>query len=267
MTRTQLVHEIQRKSSFLCVGLDLDLDRMPPHLRTTPEAWFHFNKAIIDVTKEHCVAYKPNWAFYEALGPEGMEVLKATLDYIPDSHLVIADAKRGDIGNTSRKYAQAVYDVYGADALTVAPYMGIDSVDSMSREGKFLIILALTSNPGSADFQRITTEGGRGVYEHVLGAFAERYSPDEAMFVVGATHPDDFELIRQIIPDHFLLVPGVGAQGGTVADVARYGLNADVGLLINSTRGIIYAGGEEVEFEPYIKKAASLLHDQMKAVL
>lgn len=247
----------------MSVGLDLDLGKMPSSLKASPEGWLQFNKDIIDATRESCIAYKPNWAFYEALGQEGMQVLKETIDYIGSDHLIIADAKRGDIGNTSNKYSNAVFDVYGADAVTVAPYMGMDSVNPFRREGKWLIILALTSNPGSHDFQRMQMEDGRELYEVVLEKMAKEWSPEEGMFVVGATHPTMLKKIREIVPDHFLLVPGVGSQGGSVDAVCENGLNSDVGLIINSSRSIIYAGGQNDNYKTHIAEAAKTVQSQM----
>jgi len=267
MTRKQLVDLIRAKQSFLCVGLDLDLDRIPNFLKETPEQWLEFNKAIIDATKDLCVAYKPNWAFYEALGTAGMEVLYNTLEYIGEDHFIIADAKRGDIGNTSRKYSHAIFNNYRTDAITVSPYMGHDSLHPFQVESKWLIILALTSNPGSQDLQRLELEDGRQLFEEVLSQNANNFSADEAMFVVGATHPDMLTKIRSIVPDHFLLVPGVGAQGGSLQDVCKYGANADVGLLINSSRSIIYAGGNDENYKDGIRRSAINLQEQMASYL
>lgn len=243
MRREKLVGEIRSRRSCLCVGLDLDLSRLPEHLSEGPGGWLDFNREIVDATRDLCVAYKPNWAFYEALGEEGMRVLKATIEYIGEDHLIIADAKRGDIGNTSRQYARAIFNGFGADAITVSPYMGRDSLEPFRTDGKWLIALVLTSNPGSADFQRSEMKNGKSLYEHVLSTLAEDFSAEEMMFVVGATHPEQFKNIRSYAPDHFLLVPGVGAQGGDLQSVMKNGSNNDVGLLVNSSRSIIYAGG------------------------
>lgn len=267
MTREQLLEAIRRKKSFLCVGLDLDVEKMPSTLAAEPEGWLQFNKSIIDATRDLCVAYKPNWAFYEALGEDGMNVLRNTIAYIGQNHLIIADAKRGDIGNTSNKYSQAIFQEFHADAITVSPYMGNDSLSPFQVSGKWLIILALTSNPGSQDFQRLPLRDGRQLFEEVLRHTSSHFSPEEAMFVVGATHPEDMKKIRQIIPDHFLLVPGVGAQGGSLEQVCRYGLNQDIGLLINSSRSIIYAGGQDDNYEIAIRSSAQDLQNKMKAFL
>ncbi|NNF21372.1 MAG: orotidine-5'-phosphate decarboxylase [Saprospiraceae bacterium] len=243
MTREFLHEQILEKQSFLCVGLDTDPARIPSHLLATEDPLFEFNKVIIDSTSDLAVAYKPNIAFYEALGPVGMKSLKKTIDYIPDNIMVIADAKRGDIGNTSKLYAKSFFEYYKADAITVAPYMGSDSVQPfLAYEGKWVIILGLTSNKGSQDFQHLKLENGKDLYEQILKTCSAYGTEDQIMFVVGATQASYFSDIRKIIPDHFLLVPGVGAQGGSLEDVCKYGMNAKVGLLVNSSRGIIYAG-------------------------
>lgn len=241
MTRAELTSAIVDKGSFLCVGLDTDLSRIPGHLLDEPDPIFAFNKAIIDATHQHCVAYKPNIAFYEAMGPKGWESLERTMDYIPEGIFTIADAKRGDIGNTSAKYAQCFFEYFNFDAVTVAPYMGIDSVGPfLEWDHKWVILLGLTSNAGSRDFQMLQSDS-RYLYEHVLTKAQEWGSTDQLMFVVGATHPERFADIRQVVPDHFLLVPGVGAQGGDLDAVIRHGANEHCGLLVNSSRGIIYA--------------------------
>ena len=243
MTRKELYQQIQQKKSCLCVGLDADINRIPKHLLKHKDPIFEFNKGIIDATKDLCVAYKPNIAFYEALGAKGWESLAKTLDYIPDTHFTIADAKRGDIGNTSSLYAKAFFDTLDFDAVTVAPYMGEDSVKPfLEFEGKWVILLALTSNKGSQNFQMTAQEDGQPLYEKVMRAAQTWGTPDNLMFVVGATHPEKFKEIRAIAPDHFLLVPGIGAQGGDLQGVLKYGSNDMGGLLINSSRGIIYAG-------------------------
>jgi len=228
---------------------------------------FEFNKAIIDATKDLCVAYKPNLAFYEALGSKGWESLRKTLEYIPDEHFTIADAKRGDIGNTSRLYAQAFFGEMGFDAVTVAPYMGVDSVKPfLEFEGKWVILLALTSNKGSQDFQFDRQENGQPLYEKVMRKAQEWGTPGNLMYVVGATHPEKFKEIREIAPEHFLLVPGVGAQGGDLEALTRHGANADVGLLVNSSRGIIFAGEGE-DFAEKARSAAQALQTSMAALL
>lgn len=267
MTRAELSAQIRQKQSYLCVGLDADIDRLPRHLLDKDDPVFEFNKAIIDATKDLCVAYKPNLAFYEALGSKGWESLRKTLEYIPDEHFTIADAKRGDIGNTSRLYAQAFFGEMGFDAVTVAPYMGVDSVKPfLEFEGKWVILLALTSNKGSQDFQFDRQENGQPLYEKVMRKAQEWGTPGNLMYVVGATHPEKFKEIREIAPDHFLLVPGVGAQGGDLEALTRHGANADVGLLVNSSRGIIFAGEGE-EFAEKARSAAQALQTSMAALL
>lgn len=243
MDRKTLVAEIFRKKSFLCVGLDTEPARLPVPLQGRPDAVFEFNRQIIDATRDLCVAYKPNLAFYEALGAEGWRIFERTVEYIGKEHFIIADAKRGDIGNTSRLYAQAFFERLGCDALTVAPYMGEDSVSPfLGFPGKWAIVLALTSNKGSADFQ-LTHHGDteEKLYEIVLRRAQTWGTPENTMFVVGATHPEAFAHIRKIVPDHFLLVPGVGAQGGDLAAICRYGFTPDCGLLVNASRSILYA--------------------------
>ncbi|WP_282783011.1 orotidine-5'-phosphate decarboxylase [Phaeodactylibacter xiamenensis] len=267
MTRAELSAQIRQKQSYLCVGLDADIDRLPRHLLDKDDPVFEFNKAIIDATKDLCVAYKPNLAFYEALGSKGWESLRKTLEYIPDEHFTIADAKRGDIGNTSRLYAQAFFGEMGFDAVTVAPYMGVDSVKPfLEFEGKWVILLALTSNKGSQDFQFDRQENGQPLYEKVMRKAQEWGTPGNLMYVVGATHPEKFKEIREIAPDHFLLVPGVGAQGGDLEALTRHGANVDVGLLVNSSRGIIFAGEGE-EFAEKARSAAQALQTSMAALL
>ncbi len=259
-----LVGRIRAQRSFLCVGLDPDRGKIPPHLLNTEDPVFEFNKAIIDATKAFCVAYKPNWAFYEALGIPGLAALKKTLDYIPDTHLKLADAKRGDIGNSATKYAVSIYDYFGADACTVSPYMGRDSVAPFVRENKWAISLALTSNEGGADFQ--LGEGDAHLFETVVDKLSDLYSPDQVMFVVGATRPEYFKMVRQLAPRHFLLVPGVGAQGGTIEGVCRYGMSEDIGLLINSSRGIIYASDGR-DFAEAAGEKARMMTEEMRKFL
>ena len=242
MNRQTLISEIFRKKTFLCVGLDTALDKLPNHLQDQPDAIFQFNKQIIDATRDLCVAYKPNLAFYEARGAEGWRDFERTVAYIGNSHFIIADAKRGDIGNTSRMYAQAFFEKNACDAVTVAPYMGADSVSPfLGFPDKWVIVLALTSNPGSADFQRSPLESGEALWEQVLRKSQSWGSAEQLMFVVGATHPEAFARVRAIAPDHFLLVPGVGAQGGDLAAICWYGLTRDCGLLVNTSRSILYA--------------------------
>ncbi|MBC7426432.1 MAG: orotidine-5'-phosphate decarboxylase [Bacteroidia bacterium] len=244
MNRQQLISQISQKQSFLCTGLDTSTDKLPSHLQKSPSGIIEFNKAIINATADFSVAYKLNTAFYEQYGQKGWEDLSETLDAIPEDCFTIADAKRGDIGNTSSMYARAFFDKMNFDAVTVAPYMGEDSLRPfLEFKDKWIICLALTSNPGSADFQKLTLEDGRKMYEAVIESVCKWGNPDNLMFVVGATRAEDLSNIRKIVPEHFLLVPGVGAQGGSLEEVATYGKNKDCGLLINSSRAIIYASG------------------------
>ena len=263
MTREELVDRIRLKRSFLCVGLDPEWEKIPAHLLGLDDPVFEFNKGIIDATKDLCVAYKPNLAFYESLGVKGWTSLEKTLAYIPSEHFTIADAKRGDIGNTSRLYAKAFFETLDFDAITVAPYMGSDSVRPfLGFDGKWVILLSLTSNAGSADFQLQDTAKGEPFYADVLRKAQEWGSPENLMFVIGATHPSKLAEVRQIAPDHFFLVPGVGAQGGDLTAVMQYGMNADCGLLVNSSRGIIYAGSGE-DFGEKAREAAQMVQKDM----
>jgi len=268
MTRQELITLIKRKRSFLCIGLDTDLDKIPRHLLKEDDPIFAFNKAIIDATHELVVAYKPNIAFYEAYGTQGWQSLEKTIAYLKGKDVfTIADAKRGDIGNTSGRYAKAFLELLDFDGITVAPYMGKDSVGPfLGIDGKWVVLLALTSNKGSDDFQMIKTGNGKLVYERVLERSAEWGTPDNMMYVVGATKAEMLSGIRKIIPDHFLLVPGVGAQGGSLEEVAAHGLNKDCGLLVNSSRGVIYAGNGP-DFADKAKEEAQKLQKQMEAVL
>jgi len=267
MSRQALYENIISKQSFLCVGLDTDLNRIPKFLLDSDDPIFEFNKVIIDNTADLAIAYKPNTAFYEALGPEGMLSLKKTIDYIPDDIMVIADAKRGDIGNTSRLYAKSFFEYYDADALTVAPYMGEDSVTPfLAYEDRWIIILGLTSNAGSADFQQLELTSGGTVHQAVLKRCAEYGTPDNTMFVIGATQAEHIAEVRKVVPDHFFLVPGVGAQGGSLSAVAKYGINDKVGLIVNSSRGIIYAGDGE-DFGEKAREKALLLQQEMKEII
>jgi orotidine-5'-phosphate decarboxylase len=253
MTRQQLIQQIQNKKSYLCVGLDTDLSKIPKHLQSHPDAIFEFNKQIIDATHDLCVSYKINTAFYEAMGIKGWEAMQKTVDYIPAEQFTIADAKRGDIGNTSSQYARAFFEAMNFDAITVAPYMGEDSVRPfLEYENKWTIVLGLTSNKGSDDFQQLILNDSLSekskpiaLYQTVIEKIARWGTPDNLMFVTGATKASDFEGIRSIIPNNFLLVPGVGAQGGSLKDVSKYGLNKDCGLLVNASRAIIYASEKE----------------------
>lgn len=268
MNRKQLIQQIREKKSFLCVGLDTDIDKIPAFLKEEYEnPILEFNKRIIDATKDYCVAYKPNLAFYESMGIKGWEILKATLDYIPKDIFTIADAKRGDIGNTANMYARTFFETYHFDSVTVAPYMGSDSVKPfLEFPNKWAIVLGLTSNQGAFDFQFEELKEGQMLYEKVIKRVAEWGSNENLMFVVGATKAESFKSIRKIIPDHFLLVPGVGAQGGSLEEVCEQGLNKDVGLLVNSSRGIIYASGER-DFEMASANAAKAIQQQMEGIL
>ncbi len=268
MNRQELVNLIRVRRSFLCVGLDPDPDRMPPHLRQADDPMLTFNKRIIDATRDLCVAYKPNTAFYEALGVPGWELLEQTISYIGDAHFIIADAKRGDIGNTSKRYAKAFFEQLGADALTVAPYMGEDSITPfLGFEGKWAILLALTSNSGSADFQTLgLADQSHALFEEVLSQAGHWGSPDELMFVVGATHPEKLADIRRLVPEHFLLVPGIGAQGGSLELVCQFGLNQEVGILVNASRSILYAGSG-ADFTTLARAEAQRLQQEMEGIL
>lgn len=267
MTREQLVAEIKRKKSFLCVGLDTDINKIPEHLKGLEDPVFEFNKAIIDATQDYCVAYKPNIAFYESLGEAGWRSLKKTLDYIPKNIFTIADAKRGDIGNTSKLYAKAFFDTQDFDSITVAPYMGEDSVTPfLEYPNKWVILLALTSNKGALNFQQQELSSGGKVFEKVLETSAKWGTPDNMMYVVGATRGEDIGEVRKHVPDHFFLVPGVGAQGGSLKDVVKYGINKDCGLLVNSSRGIIFSSSG-MDFAKSASNAAKDLQQQMEIEL
>jgi orotidine-5'-phosphate decarboxylase len=268
MTRQQLIDLIKKKESFLCIGLDTDLEKIPSHLLDEDDPIFAFNKAIIDATAHIAVAYKPNIAFYEAYGTKGWQSLEKTISYLKEKDVfTIADAKRGDIGNTSGRYAKAFLENLDFDSITVAPYMGKDSVGPfLDVAGKWVVLLALTSNKGSDDFQMIKTGNSQMVYERVLKRSAEWGSPENLMYVVGATKAEMLSGIRDIIPDHFLLVPGVGAQGGSLEEVSKYGLNKDCGILVNSSRGIIYAGKGK-DFADLAKIEAEKLQKQMSNIL
>lgn len=267
MSRKALHEAIMAKKSFLCVGLDSDISRLPAHILSQPDPLFEFNKAIIDATHDLAIAYKPNTAFYEALGPAGMEALKRTIDYIPEDVLVIADAKRGDIGNTSRLYAKSFFEYYNADAITVAPYMGHDSVGPfLEYPDRWIIILGLTSNGGSQDFQHLKIDGEKPLHHQVLETCASYGTPDNTMFVIGATQAEYIGEIRKIVPDHFFLVPGIGAQGGDLAAVVKYGINNHVGLIVNSSRGIIFASSGE-DYADKAREKALELQQEMASYL
>ncbi len=270
MTKQQLFDNIKKKQSFLCVGLDTDIKKIPEHLLKEADPVFAFNQAIIDATAPYCVAYKPNLAFYESLGAKGLVALEKTVAYIRDNYpdqFIIADAKRGDIGNTSEMYARAIFDYSDFDAVTVAPYMGEDSVKPfLIYPHKWVILLALTSNQGSFDFQLTEDNHGERLFEKVLRKSQEWAGDDQMMYVVGATRGEMFHDIRKIAPHHFLLVPGVGAQGGSLADVAKYGMNDQCGLLVNSSRQIIYADNS-TKFADAAKDEAKKMQEEMKQLL
>jgi len=284
MNRTELIDTIKRKQSFLCVGLDSDIEKIPPHLKSFADPVFEFNKQIIDATKEYAVAYKPNMAFYENRGVEGWVSLQKTIEYLnalDEKVFTIADAKRGDIGNTSKQYAKAFFEKLNFDAITVAPYMGSDSVKPFFMfEDKWVILLALTSNEGAFDFQfsqsqtsatlakfgiRLKDEK-RKMYEQVIIKSQEWGTTDNLMYVVGATKAEMIKKIRDFIPDHFLLVPGVGAQGGSLEEVAKYGMNKDIGILVNSSRSIIFAS-QGIDFAQIAKEKAQELQSSMKKIM
>lgn len=268
MNRQQLIEQIKLKKSFLCVGLDTDIKKIPKHLLSEDDPIFAFNKAIIDATAPYCVSYKPNLAFYEAFGVKGMISFEKTVKYLKENypdHFIIADAKRGDIGNTSAMYARTFFDEYDIDALTVAPYMGEDSVTPfLTYEGKWVVLLALTSNKGSHDFQLTEDAGGERLFEKVLRVSQQWGTDENMMYVVGATQGEMFKDIRRVAPNHFLLVPGVGAQGGSLQEVCKYGMTKDCGLLVNSSRGIIYASNGEDFAEVAAQKAQELQKEMEK---
>lgn len=266
LNRKELISQIGQKKSCLCVGLDSDLKKLPEHFSKNAESVFEFNKAIIDATQDVCVAYKINTAFYESMGTKGWQALENTVRYIPDSHFKIADAKRGDIGNTSAQYAKTFFEAMPFDALTVSPYMGRDSIEPFLQfEGKWVIILALTSNPGSNDFQKLKT-GEDTLWQQVLKTTSGYGNASNTMYVVGATQASELKHVRNIIPDHFLLVPGVGAQGGSLKDVMAYGKNTDTGLIINVSRAVIFAGHDK-DFAKKSREAAIKYHNEMKTYL
>lgn len=267
MKRSELISQIRKKKSFLCIGLDTDINKIPEHLKTSADPVFAFNRAIIDATKDFCVAYKPNIAFYESLGPKGWVSLNKTLEYIPDNIFTIADAKRGDIGNTSSMYAKTFLEQYNFDAVTVAPYMGEDSVTPfLEFENKWVILLALTSNKGAMDFQMDKLETGERVFEKVLKLSRQWGTNENMMYVAGATQARLFADIRKIIPDHFILVPGIGAQGGNLEEVCKYGMTTDCGLLVNSSRNILYASSG-TDFTEKATQEAYNIQQEMEQLL
>lgn len=268
MTKEELFVQIKSKSSYLCVGLDTDIQKIPKHLLASDDPIFEFNKLIIDATADYCVAYKPNIAFYEAMGSKGWESLQKTLEYIPDNIFTIADAKRGDIGNTSKLYARAFFETMDFDSITVAPYMGSDSVNPfLGFDGKWVILLTHTSNVGSSDFQLLRTGNGQQtLYQEVISKSQKWATADQMMYVVGATREDKIAEIRKQAPDHFFLVPGVGAQGGSLQAVSEQGMNDQCGLLVNSSRGIIYASDGH-DFANKARDAAKKLQQEMQRYL
>ncbi len=270
MTRKELIEQIFTKKTFLCVGLDTDIKKIPEHLLKEEDPIFAFNKAIIDATAPYCVAYKPNLAFYESMGVKGWISFEKTIQYLNENypqHFIIADAKRGDIGNTSAMYARTFFEEMNIDALTVAPYMGEDSVTPfLQYDGKWVILLALTSNKGSHDFQLTTDTEGERLFEKVLRKSQEWGTADNMMYVVGATQGQMFEDIRKVVPNHFLLVPGIGAQGGSLEEVCKYGMTKDCGLIVNSSRAIIYADKTE-RFAEVAAEEAKKVAIQMAGLL
>lgn len=267
MNKAQLFEQIKKKNSYLCVGLDTDISKIPAHLKNSSDPIFEFNKQIIDATHQYCIAYKPNVAFYEALGSKGWESLVKTLEYIPKECFTIADAKRGDIGNTSSLYAKAFFEQMSFDSITVAPYMGEDSVKPfLEFKNKWVILLAHTSNSGSSDFQLIESKSGKKLYEEVIIKSQQWGTPEQLMYVVGATRADKIADIRKLAPEHFFLVPGIGAQGGDLAETSKHGLNKQCGLIVNSTRAIIYASADK-DFASAAGIEARKVKDEMAALL
>jgi orotidine-5'-phosphate decarboxylase len=263
MTRQQLSSFIRSTGSYLCVGLDSDPAKIPPHLRSRKDPVFEFNRQIIDATKDHCIAYKINTAFYEADGVKGWETMERTVNHIPKTHFTIADAKRGDIGNTSAQYARAFFETLPFDAITVAPYMGEDSIRPfLEYKDKWTILLGLTSNTGASDFE-LQPAGDGPLYEKVLTTAARWGTPDNLMYVIGATQAAAFTRIRSLTPDHFYLVPGVGAQGGSLESISKKAMNKDIGLLVNASRAVIYASSGE-DFAAAAQKAASGYQEEMR---
>ena len=268
MTPLALKRLIKQKENFLCVGLDTDVEKLPRVLKKEANPALTFNKAIIDATRPYCVSYKINTAFYEAMGAKGWDIMAETLDYIGDEHFVIADAKRGDIGNTAQQYAIAFFEKMNFHAITLSPYMGVETVEPyLKYPNKWAIILGLTSNEGAADLQLQKMESGMALFEKCMTRFSDVYSHENTMFVVGATKASFFRRIRQICPDHFLLVPGVGTQGGSLEEICQYGLNNEVGLLVNVSRGIIYAGGDKPDFAKQAGQAAAFYKTKMGMLL
>jgi orotidine-5'-phosphate decarboxylase len=266
MTRKELWEHIRTKKTYLCVGLDSDIEKLPAHLHKLDDAQFEFNKQIIDATLDHCVAYKINTAFYESRGVEGWETLRKTVSYIPKTHFTIADAKRGDIGNTSAQYAKAFFETLNFDAITVAPYMGEDSIRPfLDYKGKWTIVLGLTSNPGASDFELTRAENSY-LYEKVLQKTAGWGNPDNLMFVIGATKHEMVKDIRNAYPDHFFLVPGIGAQGGSLSEISGSGMNSECGLLVNASRAVIFSSQGE-DFAIAARLSSLRYHEEMELFL
>jgi orotidine-5'-phosphate decarboxylase len=266
MQREELIHQIRAKKSYLCVGLDSDITKLPSHLMYEPDPVFAFNKAIIDATHDVCVSYKINTAFYESRGLAGWESMQKTLNYIPANLFTIADAKRGDIGNTSTQYAKAFYEALAFDSITVAPYMGKDSIQPfLDFENKWTIVLGLTSNEGAYDFQYFT-QNDTPLYQHVMQTVAQWGTPNNTMFVVGATKIEQLAAIRELLPEHFLLIPGVGAQGGSLEEVSRRAMNKDVGILVNASRQILFASSG-TNFAEKAREQALLLQQAMASFI
>jgi orotidine-5'-phosphate decarboxylase len=267
MNKQQLTEQIKLKQSYLCVGLDTDFTKIPAHLKSQPNAVLQFNKAIIDATKNYCIGYKINTAFYEVYGVKGWQILEQTLAHIPSTHFKIADAKRGDIGNTSAQYAKTFFETYAFDAVTVAPYMGEDSLRPfLDFKEKFTIVLGLTSNKGAEDFEYLKTTNNKFLYEEVISKISTWGTPENLMFVVGATQATALENIRRIVPDNFLLIPGIGAQGGSLNDVSRYGMNKECGLIVNVGRSVMYASYKE-DFAEAAANTAREYQQQMQSFL
>lgn len=267
MNKARLFEQIKKKNSYLCVGLDTDISKIPAHLQKSADPVFEFNKQIIDATHAYCIAYKPNIAFYEARGAKGWESLAKTLEYIPNDCFTIADAKRGDIGNTSSLYAKAFFEQMNFDSITVAPYMGEDSVKPfLEFKDKWVILLAHTSNSGSSDFQLIESKSGKKLYEEVILKSQQWGTPEQLMYVVGATRADKIADIRKLAPEHFFLVPGIGAQGGDLAETSKHGLNKECGLIVNSTRAIIYASADK-DFATAAGNEAKKVREEMSSLL
>ncbi len=270
MTKEELFENIKCKRSFLCVGLDTDVRKIPAHLQEDEDPIFAFNKQIIDATAEHCIAFKPNLAFYESMGPYGIKAFEKTVNYLREQYpdqLIIADAKRGDIGNTSNLYARSFFENTNVDALTISPYMGSDSVSPfLLYPGKWVVLLALTSNAGAQDFQLMKDESGECLFERILRISQTWENADRLMYVVGATKAQMLEHVRAIVPDSFLLVPGIGSQNGSLDEVVKYGINSTCGLIVNASRSIIYADNSE-NFARYAAAEAAQLHSQMEDAL